>query len=318
MGLFARVKKQEGWLATAFGSEGVSAAVVVRQVEGKPLVKRVGFQPSVRPAPADVLDKLAKELQASSYRCTTVLAAGEYQLLSVEAPAVPREELKTAVGWRLKDMLDFPLADATIDVFDIPGDANASQRGSMFAVAARNAAVSRRQALYGECKLPLSVIDIPEMAQRNIATLLETPGRGLAMLFFDGDGGLLTMSFDGELYQARRIDVKLAQLQSDQASQYYDRITLELQRSFDHFDRQFHFISLSRLMLMAAGADGLHGYLADNLYMPVERLDLDTIFDFSEVAELRNPLIQARYFLALGTALRDENRSGGHAEGKGP
>jgi|SRR5450830_297672 len=318
MGLFARVKKQEGWLATAFGSEGVSAAVVVRQVEGKPLVKRVGFQPSVRPAPADVLDKLAKELQASSYRCTTVLAAGEYQLLSVEAPAVPREELKTAVGWRLKDMLDFPLADATIDVFDIPGDANASQRGSMFAVAARNAAVSRRQALYGECKLALSVIDIPEMAQRNIATLLETPGRGLAMLFFDGDGGLLTMSFDGELYQARRIDVKLAQLQSDQASQYYDRITLELQRSFDHFDRQFHFISLSRLMLMAAGADGLHGYLADNLYMPVERLDLDTIFDFREVAELRNPLIQARYFLALGTALRDENRSGGHAEGKGP
>ena len=50
MGLFARVKKQEGWLATAFGSEGVSAAVVVRQVEGKPLVKRVGFQPAVRPA----------------------------------------------------------------------------------------------------------------------------------------------------------------------------------------------------------------------------------------------------------------------------
>jgi len=323
MGLFARVKKQEGWLATAFDSEGVSAAVVVRQrqgeQQGKPLVRRVAFQPGVRPAPADVLDKLAKELQAASYRCTTVLAAGEYQLLSVEAPAVPREELKTAVGWRLKDMLDFPLADATIDVFDIPGDANATQRGSnVFAVAARNAAVSRRQALYGECKLALSVIDIPEMAQRNIATLLETPGRGLAMLFFDGDGGLLTMSFDGELYQARRIDVKLAQLQSDQASQYYDRITLELQRSFDHFDRQFHFISLSRLMLMAAGADGLHGYLADNLYMPVERLDLDTIFDFREVAELRNPLIQARYFLALGTALRDESRSGGHAEGKGP
>ena len=318
MGLFARAKKYDGWMATAFGRDGISAVVVERPANAMPRVLGASHQAGERPAPAEALEKLGKELQAASRHCTTVLAGGEYQLLSLEAPAVPREELKTAVGWRLKDMLDFPLADATIDVFDIPGDPNGTQRGSsVFAVAARNSAVSRRQAQYAECKIGLSVIDIPEMAQRNIASLFETPGRGIAVLSFDADGGLLTMTFNGELYQARRIDVTLAQLQSPDASQYYDRVTLELQRSFDHFDRQFHFISLARLMLMTGGADGLHGYLADNLYMPVERLDLASVLDFSQVAQLREPAMQARYFLALGAALREVGLQPGKSEGKG-
>lgn len=309
MGLFARAKKHDGWLATAFGSDGVSAAIVARVADGKPVVKGVAFQPAQRPAGAEVLEKIGKELQAASWRCTSLLAAGEYQLLSLEAPAVPREERKTAVSWRLKDMLDFPLADATIDVFDIPSDPNGTARGnSVFAVAARNAAVSRRQALYADCKIGLSVIDIPEMAQRNVAALLEAPGRGLAMLSFDSDGGLLTISHNGELYQARRIDVTVAQLREADASAFYDRITLELQRSFDHFDRQFHFISVARLMLVAGGADALHGYLADNLYMPVELLDLDSVFDFSAVPELRDAGAQARYFQVLGAALREEGK----------
>lgn len=318
MGLFARTKKDDGWLATAFGRDGISAVVVERPAGGMPRVLGASFQAAARPAPAEALEKLGKELQAASRHCTTVLAGGEYQLLSLEAPAVPREELRTAVGWRLKDMLDFPLADATIDVFDIPGDPNGTQRGSsVFAVAARNSAVSARQALYAACKIGLSVIDIPEMAQRNIATLLETPGRGIAVLSFDGDGGLLTMSFNGELYQARRIDVTLAQLQSADASQHYDRVTLELQRTFDHFERQFHFISLARLMLMTGGGDGLHAYLAENLYMPVEQLDLATVLDLSQAPALREGPMQVRYFLALGAALREPGGTDGRAEGKG-
>ena len=169
--------------------------------------------------------------------------------------------------------------------------------------------MAQRQALYTECKIALAVVDIPEMAQRNVAALMEPEGRGLAMLSFDGEGGLLTVTFDGELYLARRIDVTLAQLASvddAQRQQYYDRITLELQRSFDHFDRQFHFISISKLVLAPTGSEGLHGYLADNLYMPVEMLDLALLFDFSRVTDLQSAANQARFFLSLGAALRQE------------
>ncbi len=310
MGLFAKAKKHEGWLATSFSAEGVCAAVVKRRADDKPLVQAAVMYPGRKPLAAATLEKVNRDVHAQSYRNTTLLGAGEYQILTLDAPNVPPEELKTAVRWRLKDMLDFPAADATVDVIDIPADKNGPGRAqSLFAVAARNNAVAQRQALYGECKITLSVIDIPEMAQRNIAGLMETPGRGLAMLSFDGEGGLLTVTFDGELYLARRIDVTVAQLAdtSDaQRQQYYDKITLELQRSFDYFDRQFHFISVARLVLAPSGSNGLHAYLADNLYMPVEALDLTALFDFSRVPDLLSAAGQARFFLALGAALRQE------------
>lgn len=314
MALFARAKKREGLLATAWSSDGVCAAVVRRRDDEKAPEKAQVLAAAFYAGPASAagaaLEKLNKELQAGSYRNTTLLRAPDYQLLSLEAPNVPPEELKTAIGWRLKDMIDFPVAEATIDVFDIPPDHNAPVRGqSVFAVAARNGAVSARQGLYGGANVPLSVIDIPEMAQRNIATLLETPGRGLAMLSFDGDGGLLTVNFNTELYLSRRIDVKLDQLREasdEQRAQYHDKITLELQRSFDHFERQFHFINVARLVLAPTGVDGLHGYLADNLYMPVESLDLSAVFELSDVPQLQDAASQARFFLTLGAALRQE------------
>lgn len=310
MGLFAKAKKHEGWLATSFSAEGVCAAVVKRRADDKPLVQAAVMYPGRKPLAAATLEKMNRDMHAQSYRNTTLLGAGEYQILTLDAPNVPPEELKTAVRWRLKDMLDFPAADATVDVIDIPADKNGPGRSqSLFAVAARNNAAAQRQALYGECKITLSVIDIPEMAQRNIAGLMETQGRGLAMLSFDGEGGLLTVTFDGELYLARRIDVTVVQLAdtSDaQRQQYYDKITLELQRSFDYFDRQFHFISVARLVLAPGGSDGLHAYLADNLYMPVEALDLTALFDFSKVPDLLAVAGQARFFLALGAALRQE------------
>ena len=215
-----------------------------------------------------------------------MLGAADYQLLSLEAPNVPPEELKTSVGWRLKDMLDFPLADATIDVFDIPPDQNAPVRGkSVFAVAARNSAVAPAPGhVYCGQDQPVG-----DRHSRNGPAQYRRPagnaGRGLAMLSFDADGGLLTVNFNAELYLSRRIDVKLAQLaegSDDQKHQYYDKITLELQRSFDHFDRQFHFINVIKLMLAPTGTDGLHGYLADNLYMPVEVLDLAGVFEFGD------------------------------------
>jgi len=180
------------------------------------------------------------------------------------------------------------------------------------AIAARNQLIGQRQALFDEANLPLSIIDIPEMAQRNIAALLEPEGRGLALLSFDAEGGLLTISFSGELYLARRIDVsssQLAQADADARSALFDRITLELQRSLDHFDRQYHFITVSRLVLAPMEESGLQEYLSTNLYIPVENLNLEAVLDLSKYPELKSPAAQQRYFLTLGAALRHEEKT---------
>jgi MSHA biogenesis protein MshI len=315
MGLFSKTKKTNGWMAFSFRENAVCVATVIRPSSGMPLIEFAEMFQSPGSIDGASLEKIARDLPVVQHQCTTLLSSGDYQLLSLDAPNVPPDELKTAVRWRLKDMLDYHVDDATIDVLNVPVDKNAPVRVRlMFAVAARNQIIERRQALFGDAKIPLNVVDIPEMAQRNISALLEPEGRGLAMLSFNADGGLLTICYGGELYLSRRIDVDVSQLSQsdpDHLTAYYDRVTLELQRSFDHFDRQYHFITIAKLMLapVGPGANGLQQHLASNLYMPVDILNLESVLDLSRVPALLAPEAQQRYFMTIGAALRHEEKT---------
>lgn len=311
MGFFSKAQNNAAWLALVPQRDGIAAASVRRGGSdgAKPAVTHATFFPGI--PSADSLDKAAREMHSANYRCTTVLAGGDYQFMSVESPGVAREELKSAMRWRLKDILDFPIDDATFDVLDIPLDPNAVVRPqqSVFAIAARNGVVAARQKLFNAAKVKLRVIDIPEMAQRNVSALLEPEGRGVAMLSFGEDGGLLTVSWRGELYLSRRIDVTLAQIlddDHDRKHQSFDKITLELQRSLDNFERQFAFISVAKLVLAPTGATGVEEYLSSNLYTRVETLDLATLLDLERVPDLADPGRQQRFFVPIGAALRME------------
>ena len=314
MGLFSKDKKTAGWMSIVLHDDAVRVAHIHHGSHAKPTVEWIANYPLNKSSDEKPLEKMAKELRANRYACTTLLAANEYQLLSVEAPSVPQEELKTAMRWRLKDMLDYRVDDATIDVLDVPFDKDTPARNhSMYVVAARNQVIERRQTMFSEAKIPLKVIDIPDLAQRNISVLLESEGRGVALLSFDSDGGLLTVTYAGELYLSRRIDVTLNQIikaAGDEKALLFEKITLELQRSLDHFDRQYHFISVSALQLapLGGGNTGLADYLATNLYLPVEPLNLETILDLTKVPELKALDLQQRYFLGLGAALRVEEK----------
>ena len=297
-------------MAMQFTPEGVSLVQVRQVTDSKPLVTLCVISPA-NLVDVPVLEKLVKEFHLDRYYGSFLLNSGEYQMLVVEAPNVPAAELKTAVRWRIKDMLDFAVDDATVDVLEIPADKNSPSRNrSLYAVAARNEVIRKRMADFDAARLPVSVIDIPELAQRNIANLLEDQGRGIALLSFDENGGLLTFTFGGELYLSRHIDVPLSQLcqkDSEQQQRHFDRITLELQRSMDHFERQFSFITISKLVLAPLPpAVNLEGYLATNLYLPVSTLSLDEVFDFSAVSGV-GPAQRMQCFLALGAALRTQD-----------
>jgi MSHA biogenesis protein MshI len=308
MRFFKRAKKKDGWLSIAVLADGIAATSVKPVAQGLPSVRFAHFLPG-KPDAA-VLEKAAREGQAHAYRCATLLAPGEYQLINLEAPNVPREEMKTAVRWRLKDILDFPVTEATVDVLDIPVDAGQVRaQQSVFVVAARNTVIKPRQQLFLDAKLGLEVIDIPEMAQRNVSALIAPENRGVAMLSFSQEGGLLTVTWRGELYLSRRIDVALEQLlEPDHERKHasFDRITLELQRSLDNFERQYSFISIAKLVLGPSSVSGLDEYLSSNLYTPVETLDLATVFDLGRTPELQDKAVQGRFFIPLGAALRTE------------
>lgn len=259
---------------------------------------------------AESLTRLCKGLKLEQYRCSVVLPFGEYQILQVEPPAVPPEELRSAIRWRIKDMIDFPVEEATIDVLELPSEASGAMRNRLVhVVAAPNKVIERYVRLFQYARVPLDTIDIQETAQRNVAALFEPPGRGIALLAFTPQGGLLTFTSGGELYMSRRIDIGLPQLMNEGDDKYaaLERIVLELQRSLDNFDHQFHFIPLAKLVVGPVPESiGLAGYLGQNLYLPVEAADLGAALDMTAIPELAGPENQSRYLPLIGGALRDQ------------
>jgi MSHA biogenesis protein MshI len=314
-GLTPRAKRNGAGFAVVLGRDGVHFAQV-KYVAGRPQVVRYGFREVSGMKTSGItpvaLEKMRKGMNVGDLSSSTLLAPGEYQLLQVDAPNVPDEELKAAVRWSVKDSLSYHVDDASIDVLRIPADQNAGDRKKvLYVVAAPNDLIKRRTELFERARMKLSVIDIPEMAQRNIAVLFEQEGRALALLAFDESGGLLTFTSEGELYLARRIEISPGQLQDADDSlrqQAMERLELEMQRSMDHFDRQFKHLSVRRLLVSAPVAAGLVERLTHSLGIPVERLVLGEVMDMEEVPELGSDDAQVAAFYALGAALRQEGR----------
>jgi MSHA biogenesis protein MshI len=253
-----------------------------------------------------LLARLAAQHQLKQRHCTTVLEPTDYSLLLTEAPDVPAEELKAAIRWRIKDLIDFHINDATLDVFEVPGDKAPGRPRPMYAVAARSSAIQKRADLFELAGVNLEIIDIPELAQRNVAMLLPEDARGVALLSLASDRGLVTVTRQGELYLSRNLEMGVdTLLGSERREDYFDRIVLEVQRSLDYYESQLRQPPAAGLVIapMARQVPGLAEHLKVNLSLPVSEMDFNVLLDSrTEIT----PAQQAACFGVIGAALRYE------------
>lgn len=253
---------------------------------------------------AAALARLASDYGLKRARCTTVLSPGQYKLLLTEAPAVQPEELKAAIRWRIKDLIDFHINDATVDVFDVPALAGPGQVRPMYAVVARNQTIQERVDQLDAAAVNLAVIDVPELALRNVSALLPEDAQGVALLWLYESGGMINVTKQGELYLSRGIEIGLDALRAD-APHALDHIALEIQRSLDYYDSHFRQAPINHVFVAPPPAEvpGLIERLGANLNPRVQYLDLTGQFDWA--VSVPAPL-QARCLRALGAALRQE------------
>ncbi|MDX9741158.1 MAG: agglutinin biogenesis protein MshI [Gammaproteobacteria bacterium] len=312
MAFWQKQASEDSWTAVMFGSDRIVIAEIAQRGDGLPQVRtcdsfvREGGE-------LDALKRLKHARHLAHARCTTLLWHGQYQLLQIDAPDnardLPHEELREAMRWRIKEMVDYPIENAGVDVIDIP--APGSRNPQMWVVVASHDVLVPRVHLFQDAKLSLAAIDIPEMAQRNLATLFEEPNRGLALAAFDDKGGRLTISYKGELFMTRHIDVGAPELTGPQAESLHERVLLDIQRSLDNFDRNYSAIPLTRLMIgPLPGGEAFVNYLGMNLSLPVAMVNLADVLDIGAVPQLADIAVQADAWLALGAALRD--RPGAH------
>jgi MSHA biogenesis protein MshI len=254
----------------------------------------------------EVLARLAGDHDLKHSRCTSLVTEDEYTLQIADAPEVPQSELRAAMRWRIKDIIGYNVTDAVVDVFDVPGERATGRPRNVFVVVSPREVIESRVKRLTAAGIGLDVIDIPELAQRNLASVLPEDEQGVVMLSLGAMGGLITISRRGEIYLSRNLEVGLESVaEGGDHTELFARVALEVQRSLDYYDSHFRQAPLMYLAILPTPREipGLVEYLQNNLGLRVEILNPQSVFDFE--TDVSRDVVQ-RCLPTLGAALRDE------------
>lgn len=281
--------------------ETLALAKVSRDPGRKPCLERYA-EVAADTEPAKHLEHLIHEGTSARDRLSLVTPWDAYRILLVDAPDVPAHELRSALRWKIKDLIDFHVDDALIDVFELPAETRSGEaRASLYCIAARTAVIRDFIERVSETAAKIAVIDIPEMCVRNLAALAPEDRDGLVSVHLESQRGLVVVTRQHTLYLARRLEFGNAMLRADPAT--VEQLALEIQRSIDYCDRHFHLaIPRTILLLPSDESDALLAQeLARYTGLEVRLLDLNDCLDGARRLDAQE---QIRGRLAIGAALR--------------
>jgi MSHA biogenesis protein MshI len=186
------------------------AFVHATQTAGRFIIHRMGAVPQGADSPKAFAERLGA-MGLAGHPAMAMLVTDQCMLLQIAAPAVPPEELRSAARYQIRDMVDMHIDDLTLDVLRL-GDGQDKSMGQVFVVAAANTVIKETLQLAASMDWPVQVIDVQEMAQRNLqAAWALADGlaeRATAALMVVNDHqALLTIVARGELYYTRRLDL---------------------------------------------------------------------------------------------------------------
>lgn len=207
---FKRKKNKKGLIGIDFRSSRIAIAQILHADSStdKPKLKQCAFEALPSGDVGDqsqALSKLAKLFPVSQFSCNSSIENTSYELLLIDAPNVESSERKQAVRWRIKDQLSYHIDDAVVDVFEIPGQ-QSGRSHLMYVVASQKQKIEARVQQLNQANIDIQSIDIYELAQRNIASILPEDKDGIVMLRFNEDSGLLTITRNSTLFLTRNID----------------------------------------------------------------------------------------------------------------
>ncbi|MCP5091672.1 MAG: pilus assembly protein PilM [Gammaproteobacteria bacterium] len=240
---------------------------------------------------------------------SAVLPADAYQLQLVEMPNVPEDERLQAVRWRLKELIDYPIDEAVVELLEMPRHANPGNAPIAYAVVTRNAEVLHQIEVMKRADLQMDVIDIPELCIRNIATLLPQDANGVAFLHLAEDCGYLTITRNGVLHMTRRLETGRRALADASADEFalQERmagISLEVQRSLDYYESHYDRRPVTEIILgPGTELDALPAALTEHLGLTANRIDLADLFSMEDELSADD---QGSCLLAIGAALRSD------------
>ncbi|MDX1696322.1 MAG: hypothetical protein R3208_21330 [Ketobacteraceae bacterium] len=182
-----------------------------------------------------------------------------YELMLIDAPEVPDEELNEAVKWRVKDFISSSIENYVVEAFRLPSDAYRGRMNMIYVAFMKKDAVRDIVALCEELDLELVDIGISELARAALTQSDELNDLGVAFLHLGEKQGQIDLYENGHLYLSRGIDTGYSMLNrgaptegglSLDNSDQLDGLALDVQRSLDYYESQLGKSGVSRLFLL--------------------------------------------------------------------
>lgn len=308
--MFAKQSQQKKQVGLYLASDGIAVAEVEQSGDKPPGLKSCAFISATDSV--DQLTQLAKYIRKNNLKkhaCVVVLDEAQYNLIQLPAPPVAEDELKASVRWSIKDLIDYPVENAVIDVFRVPVQEH--REGKIYVVATPKDNIQNTVDFIRKTGLKLQAIDIEELSLGNIIEQMDDYQRGVAVLHFDQALGAISLFSDSALYLSRKIDTGIDALQKIQEQndavaaieQVYESIILELQRSLDYYESEFARAQITKLVVAPKHPvlQGFCDYVSSHSGLSVELINLAQVYTSSTVLNDEN---QARCLLAIAAAAR--------------
>jgi MSHA biogenesis protein MshI len=203
-------KPSSSRLVVSWSGQTLAYVQALADASGCYHVEKIGVEHQAGASREDFLARV-QALQLRGGEVLAMLRPDQYQLLQIDAPAVAPEEMRSAARYQIREMLDTHVDDITLDVMEV-GDGQQKGASHLFVVVASNAVVREVLELGRAQQWPVSVIDIQEVAQRNLQSAVaareDTGLRASAALVVTSDRqALFTITAHNELFYSRRLDL---------------------------------------------------------------------------------------------------------------
>jgi MSHA biogenesis protein MshI len=209
--------------------------------------------------------------------CSLVLHPLYYQLLLAETPAVEAGEMSSAVRWRIKDLLDYPVEDAAVAHFELPEDAYRGQKKMLYAAVLRKSILQELVESIEESGLVVDCIEVAELALNNVFSRVVEGEEGSAVIHLMENEGLINLVEDKQIYLCRRLDVGMASFAGGSDPAFLESLLLEVQRSLDFYESQLGKGIISKLYYSPGSTHTavIGEYLSQQLGLEISPLKLD-------------------------------------------
>ena len=292
-------------------TDGIAVAEVDFSAQARPVLQSCHYIESDQPV--DRLEQLGRYVRQHALKkkpCVVVLDESSYSLIQMAAPPVEDDELAAALRWSLKDLIDYPVDDAVVDVFRVPVQEH--REAKIYTVVAPRAEIRQTVDFIRKSGLSIDAIDIEQLSIGNIVEQLAGQEKGVAVLHIEHEHGSINLYQNSALYLSRKIDTGLARFEALQqqgidmqtgAEQIYEPITLELQRSLDFYESQFAKPSIRRLLVTPRHPllQGFCDYASGTTGLQVEFLNLAEVYPDSTVLDDQG---QTNCLMAIAAASR--------------